>query len=140
MERRPKPSPPARVTRTPYVPTPPPRATAFNHRIKTLSHTVERVFLGWDGPALPAAAVHIIEHYIDGTVADLRPATLVLPGGRARRRVIELLLDAAEARGATLIPPRTTTVGGLPELLMSGTPAVADEVSSRRAWSRALRG
>ena len=51
------------------------------------------MFLGWEQPALPAAAAHLIEHYIDGAVADLRPATIVLPGRRARRRVIELLLD-----------------------------------------------
>ena len=90
-------------------------------------------------PALPAAAAHLIEHYIEGSVADLRPATLVLPGRRARRRLIELLLDAAEFRGATLIPPKATTVGHLPELLHSGAQPLADDVISRRAWSWALR-
>jgi len=97
------------------------------------------VFLGWDRPALPAAAAHLIEHYIEGPVADLRPATIVLPGRRARRRVIELLLDEAEFRGVTLIPPRATTVGNLPELLHSSPRPLADDVTSRRAWSRALR-
>jgi ATP-dependent helicase/nuclease subunit B len=105
-----------------------------------LPHTVERVFLGWDQPALPAAATHIVEHYADGAVADLRKVTLVLPGGRARRRIIELLLDSAEARGVTLIPPHATTVGMLPELCHSHGKAVADQASSHRAWSRALRG
>ena len=104
-----------------------------------MAHTVERVFLGWDKPALPTAAAHLIEHYIEGPVADLRPATIVLPGRRARRRVIELLLDQAEARSATLIPPRATTVGNLPELLHSSPRPPADDVTSRRAWSRALR-
>ena len=97
------------------------------------------MFLGWDQPALPTAAAHLIEHYIEGPVADLRGATVVLPGRRARRRVIELLLDQAEARGATLIPPEATTVGNLPGLLHSGPRPLADEVTSRRAWSRALR-
>ncbi|MCH8811392.1 MAG: PD-(D/E)XK nuclease family protein [Gemmatimonadetes bacterium] len=97
------------------------------------------MFLGWDHPALPAAAAHLIEHYIEGSVADLRRATIVLPGRRARRRVIELLLDEAEVRGATLIPPEATTVGGLPELLHTSPKPFADEVTSRRAWSRALR-
>ena len=105
----------------------------------TLAHTVERVFLGWDTPALPTAASHLIEHYIEGPVADLRPATIVLPGRRARRRVIELLLDEADARGAMLIPPRATTVGNLPDLLHSGPRPPADDATSRRAWSRALR-
>ena len=97
------------------------------------------MFLGWEQPALPAAAAHLIEHYIDGAVADLRPATIVLPGRRARRRVIELLLDEAETRGATLIPPEATTVGGLPGLLCSSPSPLADDMVSRRAWSRALR-
>jgi ATP-dependent helicase/nuclease subunit B len=97
------------------------------------------VFLGWDHPVLPTAAAHLIEHYIEGPVADLRPATIVLPGRRARRRVIELLLDEAEVRGATLIPPEATTVGGLPELLHTSPRPFADEATSRRAWSRALR-
>ena len=104
-----------------------------------MAHTVERVFLGWDQPALPAAAAHLVEHYVEGAVADLRPATIVLPGRRARRRIIELLLDEAEARGATLIPPEATTVGNLPELLHSSPRPLAHEVISRRAWSRALR-
>jgi len=100
---------------------------------------VSRIFLGWDQPALPAAAAHLIEHYVDGTVADLRAATVVLPGRRALRRIIELLLDEAEARGAVLIPPTTTTVGNLPGLLVSSSVPLADEVVSHRAWSRALR-
>ena len=107
----------------------------------SLSHTVERVFLGWDQPVLPSAAAHLIEHYIDidGGVADLRSATIVLPGQRARRRIIEHLLDEAEARGAILIPPKATTVGSLPESFYSSPKPLADEATSRRAWSRALR-
>ena len=110
-----------------------------NNSLLILAHTVERVFLGWDQPALPAAAAHLIEHYIEGPVADLRSATIVLPGRRARRRVIELLLDEAEARGATLIPPEATTVGNLPGLIHAGPTPLADDVTSRRAWSRSLR-
>ncbi len=98
-----------------------------------------RIFLGWDGPALRASAAHLIDHYVDDGVADLRPATLVLPGRRARRRIIELLLDAAEARGAELIPPTATTIGNLPAELLTATKPFADDTISRRAWSRALR-
>jgi ATP-dependent helicase/nuclease subunit B len=105
-----------------------------------LPYTVERVFLGWDRPLLPAAAAHLIDHYIEGSVADLRAATLVLPGGRARRRLIELLLDEADARGATLVPPRATALGQLPELLLARRKSIASETASLRAWSRALRG
>ena len=101
--------------------------------------TTRCIFLGWDAPALPAAAAHLVEHYCDGAVADLRPATLVLPGRRARRRIVELLLDEADARGATLIPPTATTVGNLPTELFSSPVPLADDITSRRAWSCALR-
>ncbi len=97
------------------------------------------MFLGWDKPVLPTAAAHLIEHYIEGPVADLRPATVVLPGGRARRRIIELLLDEADVRGATLIPPEAITVGNLPGRLHGSPKPLADDVITRRAWSRALR-
>ena len=101
--------------------------------------TAQRIFLGWDGPALPAAAAYIVDHYLHGQVADLRPATLVLPGRRARRRMIELLLEQAEARGATLIPPTATTVGALPSALHTSLLPLADDLTCRRAWSHALR-
>ena len=101
--------------------------------------TAQRIFLGWDGPALPAAAAYIVDHYLHGQVADLRPATLVLPGRRARRRMIELLLEQAEARGATLIPPTATTVGALPSALHTSLLPLADDLTCRHAWSHALR-
>ena len=104
-----------------------------------MPQTHNHIFLGWDGPALPLAAAHLIDHYIDGDVVDMRAATLVLPGGRALRRIIEVLLDETEARGATLIPPTATTVGNLPLELHTDPKALADDATSRRAWSKALR-
>ncbi len=100
---------------------------------------VERIFFEWDTPLLPAAAAHLVDHYLVGQTADLRHATLVLPGKRARRRIIELLLETSEARGARLIPPKSTTVGDLPDGLYQSETAVADEITSLRAWSHALR-
>jgi len=104
-----------------------------------MPQTHSRIFLNWDQPALPAAAAHLIDHYVDGAVVDMRSATLVVPGGRALRRIIELLLDETEARGATLIPPTATTVGNLPYELHTDPKALADDATSRRAWSQALR-
>ncbi|MEX2467684.1 MAG: PD-(D/E)XK nuclease family protein [Gemmatimonadota bacterium] len=98
-----------------------------------------RIFLDWDQPLLPQAAAHLVDHYATGSVADLRRATVVLPGGRARRRIIELLLDQAGSRGLTLIPPASTTVGGLPDVLHSAGRPIVNGATSRRAWSRALR-
>ncbi|HUF76433.1 MAG TPA: PD-(D/E)XK nuclease family protein [Longimicrobiales bacterium] len=105
----------------------------------SLPNPTDRVFLGWSQPLLPLAAAHLVEHYAaDGSV-DLRRAMLVLPGGRARRRMVELLLDEADRRGLTLVPPASTTVGGLPDALHTSLAPVADDATSRRAWSLALR-
>lgn len=98
-----------------------------------------RIFLDWDRPLLPQAADRLVRHYARDGTADLRDVTVVLPGGRARRRLVELLLETAEARGLTLIPPESVTVGGLPDRLMDVPRRLAEPVASRRAWSRALR-
>jgi ATP-dependent helicase/nuclease subunit B len=100
----------------------------------------ERRFLGWDQPALPLAAAVLAEHYRDGDSIDMGAATLVLPGGRAGRRLKELLVQETAARGARLLPPRITTVGQLPELLHDTDAPLAGDALRLRLWSRALSG
>jgi hypothetical protein len=53
--------------------------------------------------------------------------------------MIEVLLEEAEARSATLIPPTATTVGALPSALHTSLLPLADDLTCRRAWSHALR-
>ncbi|HSW29082.1 MAG TPA: PD-(D/E)XK nuclease family protein [Longimicrobiales bacterium] len=96
-------------------------------------------FLGWGRPILPAAAAHLVGHYAQGGAADLRGAVVVLPGGRARRRMVELLVEEAAARKLTLVPPEVVTVGAVPDLLHQPALPAADGMVARRAWSRALR-
>lgn len=105
------------------------------------SHQVMRTFLGWDAPALPRAAALLADHYQDAAAGelDLRGAVVVTPGGRSGRRLIELLLDEAEARGLTLTPPRVVTTGGLPELLYTPSTGLADPTTVRHAFSQALQ-
>lgn len=98
-----------------------------------------RIFLSWHEPILPQAARRLIDHYAAEGVADLRGVIAVLPGGRARRRLVELLLEECEARELTLVPPESVTVGGLADRLLSVPRRLADGAASRRAWSRALR-
>ncbi len=103
--------------------------------------SLERVFLGWHRPALPAAAEWL------AAAAPPRPGSLelsgwrvVLPGARAGRRLLELLLEEAEARGLTLAPPELVTVGSLPERLHPPTrPAPHPQVEAA-AWRTALAG
>ncbi|CAN5683084.1 PD-(D/E)XK nuclease family protein [soil metagenome] len=98
-----------------------------------------RHFLGWEGAALPAAAAWLAERYASGGMLDLSDLRVVLPGARARRRLLELLLDEAESRGLPLIPPDLVTAGALPERLYTPPiPAPHPEVEEA-AWRMALR-
>jgi ATP-dependent helicase/nuclease subunit B len=101
---------------------------------------VQRIFLGWDGPALPRAAKRVAEVYAGAEGLDLRQVVVVTPAARAGRRLVELLLDEAEARGVHLIPPETVTIGRFPELLYQATTPPADSTTARHAFSQALKG
>lgn len=96
-------------------------------------------FLGWSQPALPAAAAVLANRYADGDAVDMRDAALVLPGARAGRRLVELLLDEAQSRGLRLVPPRVVGVGSLAERLYTPAAPLASGAVRRRAWARALR-
>jgi len=101
---------------------------------------IERIFLGWDSPALERAAALLVERYRDGAEVRMDRATVVLPGARAGRRLVERLLEESERVGARLFPPRVTTIGALPEMLYEPARPLADDVLARRTWARALRG
>lgn len=98
-----------------------------------------RIFLGWDSPALPEAARVLAERYRAAGGMDLRAVVVVTPAARAARRLVELLLEEADARGMPLTPPRTVTIGQLPELLYRARRPPADPATVRHAFSRALQ-
>ena len=54
-----------------------------------------RLFLDWDRHALPAAVDWLAERHARDGVLDLSEQLLVLPGSRAGRRLLELLVDHA---------------------------------------------
>jgi ATP-dependent helicase/nuclease subunit B len=99
-----------------------------------------RTFLGWDGPALPAAARWLADHHATGDALDLGGVVVVLPGARAGRRLKELLVEESRRLSARLVPPRVVTIGELPELLYEPSLPLAEEAHCRLAWARALRG
>ncbi len=100
----------------------------------------QRIFLGWDAPALVSAADWLVGRAGGDGPIDLGGWVVVVPGRRAGRRLTELLLDCAERLGRPLTPPRTLTVGALPELLYRPAVPIADELTCRLAWAAALRG
>jgi ATP-dependent helicase/nuclease subunit B len=97
------------------------------------------IFLGWDGPALPRAAKIMAREYAGPQGLDLRGVVVVTPAARAGRRLTELLLEEAEARGVPLTPPRTVTIGRFPELLYQVTGPLADSTICRHAFAQALK-
>lgn len=105
---------------------------------------VTRRFLDWTRPALVSAAEWLREKYrrkdeASTRVLDLRSVIVVVPGGRAGRRLLELLVERAEAGGLVLFPPVITTEGKLPELLYTPKRPFASELTQLLAWASALR-
>ncbi|HAI12559.1 MAG TPA: hypothetical protein DCM28_12705 [Phycisphaerales bacterium] len=76
----------------------------------------QRVFLDWTGPALPAAADWLL-----GEPAH-PDHLLVMPGSRAGRRLMELLLIKSD--GHLVDPPTITTIGSLAEKLITDLPPI----------------
>src|SRR5690348_6469461 len=99
-----------------------------------------RLFLGWSRPALEQAAEWLLERYGSTGVADLSKAIVVLPGARAGRRLLEVLVELAEGRQAALVPPSIVPLGSFPEKLYEPQRRLADNLVSQLAWLQTLRG
>ncbi|HID21707.1 MAG TPA: hypothetical protein EYP14_04825, partial [Planctomycetaceae bacterium] len=91
--------------------------------------SIQRVFMGWSQPALEQAGCYLLDHSVDDAQADLRRVVAVVPGARAGRRLLEILVDLVEQRDVALFPPRIVTVGELPELLYVAKRPFADDLT-----------
>ncbi|MDA1259317.1 MAG: hypothetical protein O3A20_01700, partial [Planctomycetota bacterium] len=88
--------------------------------MNTVSHTTGRnqptivphtLHLGWDAPALPRAADALHKRFDD----DFDGVLIALPGGRAGRRLEELLIERC---ASSWIPPRIGTIGPIGDALV----------------------
>ncbi|MBN1909966.1 MAG: PD-(D/E)XK nuclease family protein [Pirellulales bacterium] len=100
---------------------------------------IERVMLGWDRPALEAAVEWVGARFGDGMVLDLSGLVVAVPGARAGRRLLELLVERAEETRLVLTPPEIVTVGRLPEKLYQAQRPFAPELVQQLAWVESLR-
>jgi RecB family exonuclease len=100
---------------------------------------ITRRFLHWQSPALAAAAQLLLEERVNDGVADLSEVVVALPGGRAGRRLLEILIDRADRESLILLPPQIITAGRLPELLYAAQRPFADDFTQRLAWIEALK-
>jgi len=87
---------------------------------------------------LPAAAEWLLEHACQPGSADLAQVLVVVPGRRAGHRLLEILIDLAAARSLDLVPPKTVTLGKLPELLYKPARPLADDAVETLAWVAAI--
>lgn len=100
---------------------------------------IERVFLGWEEPALVAAAHYLARRFGSAGQLDLGRVIVGVPGSRAGRRLLEILVGQAQERRWALVPPAITTLGHIPELLYEPGRPTADPLTQSLAWGDALR-
>ena len=98
-----------------------------------------RHFLDWSAPALPAAAAWLAERDAREGALDLGGAIIVVPGARAGRRLLELLVTLSDSHSLVFTPPTITTEHALPELLYVPKKPFASELTQQLAWTWALR-
>ena len=78
---------------------------------------IKRIFLGTKQPALASAVDYLIANIADGKWLDLSRHVLVAPGGRASRRLRELIYQRVRNDRLRYFPPTIATIGSIPESL-----------------------
>lgn len=99
---------------------------------------IRRVFLDWQRPAPTVAAEWLLAGRRRGRCVDLRRATIVVPGRRAGRRLLEVLVAECAEQKLVLNPPQITTEGSFPEQLYTPQKPFANKLTQQAAWARAL--
>ncbi len=100
--------------------------------------SIDRVFLNWDRRCLATAVDYLVEQFGSDETLDLHGVVVAVPGSRAGRRLLEILVEQADQRKWILSPPTIITVGKLPELLYQAKRPFADELVQQLAWIEAL--
>ena len=95
-----------------------------------------REFLGWDLPLVKSVTARLAESHPD---LDFAKVVVVVPGGRAGRRIMALLAAVAAERRLPMYPPRILTSGELPDHLCTTGRNLAGTLARRMAWVDALK-
>lgn len=82
---------------------------------------------------------YLCERYGIDKSLDLSRLIVVVPGGGARRRLKELLVEYSETEAISLTPPEIVTLGALPERLYEIKKPFAEPLTQQFAWIRALQ-
>ena len=100
---------------------------------------IQRMVLDWNQPALPQVADYLADKLGQSDAIDLSRCVVALPGARAGRRLLEILVELADRQQRMLHPPRVVTVGQLPELLYQAKKPFASYFVQQLAWTEAIR-
>ena len=101
--------------------------------------SIAREFLGWERPLLESALEWLAQKFSGRGELDLSGVIVVVPGRRAGRRLLELLVMWAEREGQRLTPPRIETLGELPEQLYPLQRPLASDLVQQLTWAKVLR-
>ena len=101
------------------------------------------IMLGLQRPQTQAVTDWLEDRYVHGPVWDMSSALVVVSGRRAVRRLGQLIADRAArlapTGGLAVFPPRTVTVGALPETLCPGLAPALSPMASLIAMAACLR-
>lgn len=96
-------------------------------------NTPERIFLGWNAPAIKLVAERLLAGLTDPqTAAQYRRATVVVPTAESGRRLREYM---AEQAGKPLLMPTMTLAG---HLIPTDGAQVASELETLAAWLKVM--
>ncbi|MGQ0553350.1 MAG: PD-(D/E)XK nuclease family protein [Planctomycetota bacterium] len=101
----------------------------------------ERVFLGWDAQGWGAGRSSCLDAAADwllqraGAERDLSSFVVAVPGARAGRRLLEVLVERA---GTAIAPPQITTAGQLTDRFLTAARPLASGLVRSLAWQAAL--
>ncbi|MCX7421079.1 MAG: PD-(D/E)XK nuclease family protein [Planctomycetia bacterium] len=104
-----------------------------------MTTSITRVFLSWDRPLLETAVSWLIARYGSTSELDLSRVSIVVPGRRVGRRLLELLVLASESAKTRLVPPFIETLGALPETLYPLQKPLANDLVQQLTWAKVLR-
>ncbi|HMC10000.1 MAG TPA: PD-(D/E)XK nuclease family protein, partial [Pirellulaceae bacterium] len=100
---------------------------------------IQREFLDWRQPSLAGAAEVLRGRFEGSGELDLSDVIVVVPGGRAGRRLLEILVGMVEEKQLVLAPPTIVTPEAFPEFLYNAKWPFADVLTQQLAWMEALR-
>ena len=108
-------------------------------RLQTVSIMIARNFLGWNRPMLDAVCDWLLAEVPQAP--DFSACVIVVPGGRAGRRLLQLLAARCDEKGMLLVPPQIVPVGKSLRMLFDEPPGLCQPASGfvqSLAWSLAI--